>query len=252
MLIEQLYNYNHRLVQTHAVIKGLYCVPVFVLAVLSENTNFHLIVFLLFFIGSTVVARVPLLKLIHLFLLPLTFTAVGCVTLLVSRTDPLQTEAFSFLGLTLDQATYPLAISIFFKSMAIVSVVYFFLLTHSISQIAAMMYACNIPSLFVDLFVLTYKFIHLLTHTATSMLIAQKCRMGYAQGQRKTIQNFALLFSAVFKHAMQQTEQLEIAMASRLGSDEFLFLRPKHVFFKSHLVLPILFNTGLFIAFFIV
>lgn len=249
MLIEQLYNYKHRLSKTHPLVKSLYVLPAFVLAIISEEFMFHLCVFFLFFIGILIVAKISFIKLLKLFSIPAIFILMGCLTLLFSFESTGLEEQMIPLTIGIDKTTYPIAISILFKSFAIVSVVYFWLLTNTISQIAAIMYACRIPQLFVEIFVLTYKFIFMLTSTTKSMLIAQKCRMGYSSVRKNSIDNFATLFGAVFKQAMHQTEQIEIAMDSRIGNNEYLFVRSKQDFVFRSIIKPVTVGFFLFSLF---
>ncbi|PCH77830.1 MAG: hypothetical protein COB98_02330 [Flavobacteriaceae bacterium] len=233
MLIESVYNYKHRLVDAHFLVKIVYVLPAFVLVLISENTAFHGFAFCLIFIACKYIAKVPIFHLLKLFSVPFLFIFIGCFTLLFSF------DKIHGIGILDD--SYFLGIAIFTKSMALISVMYFFLLTHTISEISKYMYACKVPSLFIELFVLTYKFIYLLSDTAKSMQIAQKCRMGDQQGYLNTVRNYGLLFSMVFRHAMLQTEQLEIAMSARLGSNNFVFVQEKHAYSFMNLLAPILF-----------
>ena len=245
MLIEDLYNYNHKLAKTPVVIKSLYVLPAFILSIISTNFFFHISVIVIFLIAIIYVTQQSILKLLKLFLIPSAFILIGCLTLLVSINLNGNWRTFIYLN----NETLPVAISILFRSYAIVSVVYFWLLTHTISEIAEIMYTCKIPSLFVELFVLIYKFIHMLMHTTKTMLIAQKCRMGYASIRNNSINTFSNLFGAVFKQSMQQTSQLEIAMDSRLGNNEYLFVKPKVGFNLKKVIIPIAVNIIIISAF---
>ena len=247
MLIEDLYNYNHKLSKTPVVIKSLYVLPAFILSIISTNMLFHIGVISIFLIAIIYVTQQPILKLLKLFLIPSAFIFIGCLTLLVSFNLKGNWSTFIYLN----RETLPIAIAIFFRSYAIVSVVYFWLLTHTISEIAEIMYICKIPSLFVELFVLIYKFIYMLMHTTKTMLIAQKCRMGYASIRNNSISSFSNLFGAVFKQSMQQTSQLEIAMDSRLGNNEYLFVKPKVNFNIKTAIIPLTINIAIIVAFII-
>lgn len=245
MLIEDLYNYNHKLVKTSLILKSLYVFPAFILSIFSNDLFFHACIFVSYFAAILIVSKPSVFKLLKLFLLPGAFIFLGCFTLLLSFNFHESSSGF----ISLDQDTYPLAIAIFFRSYAIVSIVYFWLLTHTISEIAALMYLCKIPTLFVELFVLVYKFIHLLMHTTKAMLTAQKCRMGYTSSRKNAIQSFANLFGAVFKKSIQQTEQLELAMNARLGNNDYLFVKPLQTFKRQELLMPITINIVIVTAF---
>lgn len=238
MLIEDLYNYNHKLVKTPVVIKSLYVLPAFILSIISTNLFFHVGIIVTSLIAMIYVTQQPILKLLKLFLIPSAFIFLGCLTLLVSINFNGSWRTFLYIN----KETLPVATAIFFRSYAIVSVVYFWLLTHTISEIAEIMYTCKIPSLFVELFVLIYKFIHMLMHTTKTMLIAQKCRMGYTSIRKNSINSFAYLFGAVFKQSMLQTAQIEIAMDARLGNNNYLFVKPLQAFKIDNIIMPLAVN----------
>lgn len=245
MLIEDLYNYNHKLVNTPVVIKSLYVLPAFILSIISNKLFFHISIIVIFFTAIIYVTKQPILKVLRLFLIPSAFIFLGCLTLLVSVNLNGNWNTFIYFN----KETLPVSTAIFFRSYAVVSVVYFWLLTHTISEIAAIMYACKIPSLFIELFVLIYKFIHMLMHTTKNMLIAQKCRMGYFSIRKNSINSFAYLFGAVFRQSMQQTSRVEIAMDSRLGNNEYLFVKQKVDFNFKKVIIPLAVNILIISAF---
>lgn len=247
MLIEDLYNYNHKLAKTPVVFKSLYVFPAFMLSIISTNIFFHIGIFWLFLIATIYVTQQPIVQLLKLFLIPSVFIGVGCLTLLLS----VNFEGKWNASIYLNKETLPIAMTIFFRSYAIISIVYFWLLTNTISEIATLMYACKIPSLFVELFVLIYKFIQMLMYTTKSMLIAQKCRMGYTSIRKKSINTFAYLFAAVFKQAMMQTSQIEIAMDARLGNNQYLFVKPTMNFNIKKTTIPLAVNIAIVAAFII-
>ncbi len=247
MLIEDVYNYNHKLAKTPVVLKSLYVLPAFILSIISTNLFFHIGIFSLFLIATIYVTQQPIFQLLKLFLIPSTFIGIGCLTLLLSVNFEGNWSTFMYLN----KETLPVALAIFFRSYAIISMVYFWLLTNTISEIATLMYACKIPSLFVELFVLIYKFIYMLMYTTKSMLIAQKCRMGYASTRKNSINAFAYIFGVVFKQAMMQTSQIEIAMDARLGNNEYLFVKPKVNFNIKKITIPLAVNIAIVAAFII-
>lgn len=247
MLIENLYNYKHKLVKTPLLLKSMYAFPAFVLSVFSNEIIFHISIFISFFVAIVYVTQQSIFKLLKLFLIPGTFILLGCLTLVLS---------FNIGGninnlIYFDNDSFSVASSIFFRSFAIVSIVYFWLLTHTISEIAELMYKCKIPTLFIELFVLIYKFNYLLINTTKQMLVAQKCRMGYTSSRKISMNSFSYLFVAVFKQSMQQTEQLEMAMDSRLGNNKYLFVKQLQDFKISKIVMPLAVNLVIITIFII-
>ncbi|MFO8001547.1 MAG: CbiQ family ECF transporter T component, partial [Marinilabilia sp.] len=200
---------------------------------------------------SGFVSKIKLSRISKMYKFPLFFILTGCITIAVSfgSADPL--ISLNIGGLGIDKANALLARDIFFRGLAVLSLIYFYLLTHTISEISETMYKSKFPNLLVELFVLSYKFIHNLWSTSKTMLIAQNCRLAYSH-RRNRIYAFSLLLSAVFRKALNQTSQLEVAINSRLGDGHFYFLNPQRGFHKAQIIAPLLLSvclTGLFLIF---
>lgn len=225
MQLVELFNYNHKLATSSVLIRTLWVLPAFIFVIFSTNSMFHLLVFLLFITSLVLIVKPSIFKLIKLLLIPGAFIFLGCITLLFS----INLKVPFFKMVYLNEEMFFKVIVLFSRSYALIAIVYFWILTQSISEIASGMRAIKIPVLFVELFVLTYKFIFLLMGSFKTMLLAQKCRLAYSTTSKNAIKSYGFLFAAIFTKAMQQTSQIEIAMASRLGINEFCFVRPRIV-----------------------
>lgn len=223
--------------------------PAFLLVIASQSSLFHFCLFAFFILMTWFVSKIKVSRLVQLYIYPLFFILTGCITIAISfrSANPVSVNN---IGFGIDQANVLVARSILFRSLAILSIVWFYLLTHTISEISEVMYKCKLPPLLVELFVLSYKFINNLRTVGKNMLIAQNCRLAYSFHGKKNY-NISLLLSAIFRKALIQTSQLEIAMKSRLGEGNFYFLNPRRRYFLQQWIAPVVIAaclTGLFIT----
>lgn len=242
MILQESYNHSHNLCEAPIGIRMGYSVPAFILVLLSQSCYFNITALVLFLCLIKLTCAISYYQLCRLYVVPLLFILMGCITI-----------AFSFkhnTPISLQNDSTYFAVKIFFRSLAIVSIAFFVHLTHSISELAVVMRFLKLPNLFVELFVLTYKFILNLLSGAKNMYKAQKLRLAYTN-RANSIRSFSFLLSNVFQRAIQQNKQLEYASESRLGSLDFSFLQNKKTFEKKQLIAPIIVTTVLIVSFFI-
>ncbi|MFW6352573.1 MAG: CbiQ family ECF transporter T component [Bacteroidota bacterium] len=251
MTLSERYNYDHRLAGHPLFVKILYVVPVLLLLVFSNSELFSGCVFAGYFLLTRWFAKVSFRAIFSLYSIPLFFILTGCVTIAISANASNPLIDVPWLSPGFEKEGLFLAGKIFLKSMGIVSVVFFGLLTFSVSDMAEMMNDVKLPAIFVDIFVLTYKFIFFIFMAADSSLIAQKSRLAYGAGQNK-IYHFSLLVTSVFTKAFRKTRALEISANSRLCGDQFTFLREKRSIDKGKLIPPLMLTIFWGILFFLV
>ncbi len=248
MIIQSIYNYQHQLAKVPLAIRAFYVLPAFLLLIASDSRLYHFCLFAVFLLMSWYIAKIPFGRLLQLYTYPLLFILTGCITIVISVGVENPLVSINDVGLGIDPTNAVVAQTIFFRSLAILSIVWFYLLTHTISEISDVMHKCKLPGLLVELFVLSYKFINNLWSVGKNMLIAQNCRLAYSSHGNK-IHTASLLVAAIFRKALIQTNQLEIAIDARLGEGRFYFLSPHRRYVKKQLIAPLVISaclTGLF------
>lgn len=237
MWITEIYKHDHRLQQLSPAVRALYWAPAMVLALLSGSVYFDWAMFGLVNIGILRITRISLSNLTRLYRIPVAFILLGCFVIVVEI--PAQ-QAFITIGqlpIGFSSGGIQLASLLLSRSLALISILYFILLTNTISELAELMRKCRIPALFIDLFVITFKFIENLRLTSFEMYRAQKCRLGYS-GNGKRIPLFASLMAAVFQQSMQNAKQLETAMQARCAGENYCFLQEERQFALPQLCFP--------------
>lgn len=228
MLVQQIYNCNHQLRDTHLFVRAIYIIPAFILVLFSRSVAFNCWIILAYFSLIKLISKASLKHLIKLFSIPLAFLFIGCVTIAVSFSRPFSVE---FTPEDTLQGLF-----IFSKSFALISVLFLGLMTYTISEMAHFFQKLRVPSLFIELFVLMYRFNMKLLQNIKQLYLAQKCRLGYTQ--RKNVYcHIGLLFATVFQCAIKSNKTTEIAMKARLATHQYQFVGPAN-HFKLRTVFP--------------
>jgi len=243
MIITEIYNHNHKMENTPIALKALFAALAIILAFASKSVIYHCCLFMLFFVLNKIITRVKIIVLIKLYALPLLFLLFSTVTIAINIDGN-----FKFY---VSQQSIQMGVEVFCKSMAIISIVYLWMSTNTISEITLLMQKMRVPGFITELFVLTYKFIIALISITQILIIAQRCRLAYSLTKRNN-RAASFLFAGVFVKSMDMVNQTTIAMNSRLCNNSFVFMqKPKNSNGKSLLV-PIIVSPLLVILFFVI
>ncbi len=214
MFIQELQNTNHLLKKVPIGIRSLYWIPSLIAVLLVSSIALRTTVFCTFSILILFVSKLSFNRLLRLYRIPLVFILLGCLTLLFTwkSTQPLITIGSLHIGL--DDKSLSFVIQLLCQSMATVSIIYFFILTHTISEITLLMKSIKIPDIFTELFILSYKFIENLFDTYEQILISMQCRMAYCSKVQQW-RNYTMLIGTVFQKSFNQVNKLEVSSLSR-------------------------------------
>lgn len=94
------------------------------------------------------------------------------------------------------------------KSLSGISAMYFLILTTPCSQQIKVMKKAGLPSVFIELYVLTYRFIAIFFEEVILIHTAQKMRFGY-EGYRNSMNSLAVLIKILFVRIMRRFRDME-------------------------------------------
>ncbi|MGI0482950.1 cobalt ECF transporter T component CbiQ [Geminocystis sp. CENA526] len=106
------------------------------------------------------------------------------------------------------------AITILARSWCLTSCMYFIVLTVPLGEVIAVLQKCKCPSLLTDLLILMYRFIFLLTATASELITAQKSRFGYINW-RRGIYSLSLAIAQLLRQTLENYRQISLGLKSR-------------------------------------
>ncbi len=218
MIIAGIYNYKHRLINTHIVYKALFTAILLIAVLIKDSLIYNCCVFPVMFVLIRYTTKIKTWSVIKLFSIPILFLIFSCITIAID----INTDRSSFIVIN-KEGTF-LATEVFIRSITIISIVFFWMLTNTISEISNLLRYMKVHPLFVDLFVLTYRFIIILSNITVTMFTAQKCRIAYTKNSNR-YKALSYLFSRVFNRSLQVADITYKSMDSRLYNSKILYLR---------------------------
>ncbi len=190
------------------------------LAVCLWADNGAISVLVLFIMGVGIVFRggTPFGFFIKMMLMPMTFLAIGLLTIVVNISqdpDVFLTSlpiANTRLGITYEGVHD--AFGMFLKALGSVSCLYFLSLTTPMVDLLAVLRKLKVPKLLVELMGLVYRFIFVLLETADLIFTAQNSRLGYSN-IRSGYRSLGALASSLFIRAYKRSDELYTALEAR-------------------------------------
>lgn len=214
------YAYVNRLAMVHPLEKMAFSVVFLLFAITTKDVLISLITFFVMSVFILIAAKIPLKTYIKLLLLPGFFLLSSLVSILLSFTTtselPSHVAQWHIGNVTIfiGTASIDTAYHLFFSVLASVSCLYFLTLTTPITAITYAMRKLKIPTVFVDLCDLTYRFIFVFLTSMQRIYQAQHSRLGY-QHKKQWLQSAGFLVTSMFKDVFKRAHELNNAMQSR-------------------------------------
>lgn len=215
--IEQ-YVYSNRLFSVHPGEKTAFALVTMVVC-LASSSSAACLVSILLMAGSVVllagIACRPFLKLLAG---PVSFLAVGAVTVAFSFSGRPEDFLYSFslggviVGVSPGDAV--LACLVFLKSLAATTCLFFLSLTTPMVEVISVLRKIRVPALFLELVGLIYRFIFVLSETAERIYTAQSSRLGY-KNLKTGYSSMGQLAANLFISAYRRSQMLFTTMSAR-------------------------------------
>lgn len=209
------------------IVKILYFWVFIMVALFSEKIFF----LLLFTIVLTGVAywniRAKFFTLFRMWIVPMGFVVIGCIPMCFSCSEVsgqgLPGINIANTGVGIPVQNLKAVLFVIVRSAAMVSALFFMILSTSVSQIIHVMRKCRIPQIFVELIISVYHSIFVILSVAGNMYTSQCSRLGYTgwNNRRKT---FSILISRVFILSVKKAEDQWNCVNSRNYEQGFYFL----------------------------
>lgn len=184
---------------------------------LSSHSVLFLSIELLVFLTITVfTVRISLWRLLRLMAIPAGFVLLGSlsVVLELNPVHPLFSLNAGAITLGVGEAGLQQGMLILLRSFSGIAVLYALVLNTSISDMIYVLRKLKVPEVVLDLMVLVYRNIFILSDTAQRIYIAQKSRMGH-RNLKTSLRSTAQLGGSAFILAGVRAEQLFHSMESR-------------------------------------
>ncbi len=116
--------------------------------------------------------------------------------------------------MSMDRSSVLLAAQVFSRVIACVSALNVLALTTPLVDLIDLFHRWRIPTILIEVMMLSYRAIFLLLDTLERMVIAQQARLGYTSW-RSTLRSSAMIGSRLFMAAYQRSRTLEQALIGR-------------------------------------
>lgn len=223
MLLIDKYAYMNKLASVHPLEKMALSLGLLLLSLIMRDERISLITFLVMSAFIIFVAKIPAKYYGKLLLLPVFFLLSSLASILISigpATSSLPSNIWSFSlhnwTIFVGSASLVTARQLFFIVLGSISCLYFLILTTSVQSICYVLRQWQLPTLFVELVELTYRFIFIFLDSMQKIYLAQQSRLGYSSPMQ-WLRSVSMLIAALFVEMFQRSRELNNAMEARGG-----------------------------------
>lgn len=182
-------------------------------------------------------ARVSPLLYLRVAAPPLFFLAISGLTLAYSVTPADHAWSLAATGTAQAQA-------VTLRSLGALAALLFLVLTTPLTDLVALARRLRTPELLLDLMVLGYRSLFVLSQSIADMRTAQAARLGYA-GHRRSLRSLGQLVANLTLQVWDRSHGLHQAALARNGDGPLRFLAPDHANRQQHTALAGLAGLGL-------
>lgn len=160
---------------------------------------------------------IPVFRYLKFLTIPLAFLLLSTLAVVLNvKKAPLDLFAIP-LGswyLTASHEALLYAVQLILTALSAVSCLYFLAFSTPMPDILEVLRKLHCPKLLIELMLLIYRFIFVLMHTASSISIAQECRLGN-KDYKTALNSFGSLGAVLMIRAMSRSNRLYDAMEAR-------------------------------------
>lgn len=218
MLIIDRFAYNNKFAELNPNLKVLCSFILIILSVVNSNIYLACIVILGVMVMTVFKAGIPCKPYFNMLLVPLIYLFISVLTVVFSFGFSKNIEIskfvlikrFDFFGFYIGIAHGSLFNGVVTALRAVSAIVsmYFLILTTPCNQQVKVMKNVKLPNLFIELYVLTYRFIALFFEEAILIHTAQKMRFGY-NNYHNSMNSLAILIKTLFVRIMRRYKDME-------------------------------------------
>jgi len=216
--------YSNRWRKVSPVAKGCFSLCGMVAAFAAGSPRTALLVALLVAMAAIFGAGIPPLRYLRVAAPALFFLAVSCLSLLVS---------LDFGGMTgtpaLHPATsqFPRMAQLCGRSLACLTALLFLALTTPLPDIITLLRRCRVPDTLLDLMVLCYRTLFVLSEAVHETITAQSARLGYGSF-RLSLRSLGGLVANLTVQVWQRSQALHLAALARNNDGALRFLESSY------------------------
>jgi cobalt/nickel transport system permease protein len=228
------YAYMSKLKHTDPLQKLIFSVLTLCVCLWADSIQVSALVLLIMGWCTVYKGGTPLVLFLKMMMAPTSFLVIGVLPIAVNLSLNKEIFLFSisifgaYAGVT--QSSIQTAAHLVAKALGAVACLYYLALNTPMVDLLAVLHRLKIPTLFIELMGLIYRFIFILFETAETMFTAQSSRLGYTS-LASSYRALAALATTLFISAFKRSDELYTALEARGYDGELNVLEEP---FKAH------------------
>lgn len=218
MLIIDRFAYTNRFAEFNPYKKVLFSLILILLSVINSNVYLACVIIIIVIIITVLGAQIPAKSYAKMILAPIAYLSISILTIIfsfgfseiVDLSKFVYIKTFSFMNFYIGIASGSIENGLIISFRAVSSIVsmYFLILTTPINQQIKVMKRVKLPNVFIELYVLTYRFIVIFFEEAVEIHTAQKMKFGY-NNYKNSMNSLAILLKTLFARIMIRYRDME-------------------------------------------
>lgn len=218
MLIIDRFAYTNKYCNSNPYIKASASLALIILSIVNSNIYILCAMIAGIILVTIFGAGIPRKSYAKMIAAPAIYLLISIFTVMftfgfsktVQSSDFIYCKQFQFLNLYigLAESSYKRGLILGLRASSAMVSMYFLILTTPCSQQVKVMKKIKIPTIFIELYVLTYRFIGIFFEEAILIYTAQKIRFGY-NGYKNSMSSLAILIKILFTRIMIRFKDME-------------------------------------------
>ncbi|MGL4669220.1 MAG: cobalt ECF transporter T component CbiQ [Methanobacteriaceae archaeon] len=206
--------HNNRFSTVNPFIKIIISTILMIMVLIANEPIISILITIVIMIVLILIAKVPYRFYLKFLSIPLIFSIITCVFLVLFFGNGAIIFDFGIAGIVIREDAFDLGLRTFFRVIASFSCLGLLSLTTPISEILNTLGLIKIPSIIIEIALLMYNTIFIFLNQVDIMSNAQKTRLGY-MGIKNSYRSLGLLISNLFFKSLDKSDQLQISLDSR-------------------------------------
>ncbi|HID47163.1 MAG TPA: cobalt ECF transporter T component CbiQ [Methanothermococcus okinawensis] len=208
--------HNNRLRHINPKLKVFFALSMLLITVFSKSVIVPLIIALIMIVLTVFVAKVPLRIYLPLLLAPLGFGVITVILMGIIYSGGKELLSIKIFNFTISIYSYGvnLGLLVFSRMLGGIACTLFLALTTPMTELFYILRDLKLPSTFVDIAMMMYRYIFLLLEEMIRITNAQNTRLGY-KDLKTTYKSLGTLGAILFIRAWDRGEKAFITMSCR-------------------------------------
>lgn len=217
MLIIDRFAYTNKFSEYNPYAKVLFALVVIVLSIANSNIYFSSAIIMAVISLTLLGAKIPFIPYLKMLLVPIIYLIISILSIIfsfgfseVDVANFVYVKQIDFLNFYVGIALGAVKNGITTSLRAVCAIVsmYFLILTTPCNQQIRVMKKAKLSSVFIELYVLTYRFIAIFIEEASEIHTAQKMKFGY-NNYHNSMKSLAILIKTLFVRIMIRYKDME-------------------------------------------